>query len=468
MSLVLGGGIGGLASAYYLAQGGQKVTLIEGGKRLGGWIKTIRDPTTGVKFDKGPRTLRVKGEPAANTLRLIEELGLEKKVLPITLQQPSAKNRMIYVNNQLHLLPTSLLSLFKKTQPFSKPLFTAIIKDLISPAKKSKDDNIYDFVERRFGKEMADYLVSAMICGICAGDAKDISVKFLMPQLFDMEQKDRSVMVGMVKDMLDKNKVKPSTPLGALNSLAEKDHWSIFGFEGGMETFPRALSDNIISKGVDIKLDAKISKISLGSHSVKCHVGNDVHEGDRAISCLPANNLAELLEEDHPILSNELSAIPFVNVAVVNLAYKGKRLQKDAFGFLIPPSQNVPILGVIFDSCNFDAGDWTVLTVMMGGAWFNKYFSADVKKEQLLDLAVSKTQEILHIDGQPTAHHVSIMKNCIPQYVVGHYDRINRINSYIKDKNLPLSLVGSSFTGIGVNDVILSARKAAELHLRTK
>ncbi|KAF6214204.1 hypothetical protein GE061_008943 [Apolygus lucorum] len=309
---------------------------------------------------------------------------------------------------------------------------------------------------------MADYLVSAMICGICAGDAKDISVKFLMPRLFDMEQKDRSVMVGMVKDILDKKKLKPSTPSGALNSKAEKEHWSIFGFEGGMETFPRALSDKIISKGVDIKLETRVSKISLGSHSVKCHIGNDVHEGDKVVSCLPANNLAELLKDDHPILSNELSGIPFVDVAVVNLAYKGKRLEKDAFGFLIPPSQNVPILGVIFDSCNFDAGDWTVLTVMMGGAWFNKYFSSDVKKEELLELAVSKTQEILHIEGQPAAHHVSIMKNCIPQYVVGHYDRINRIESYIKDKKLPLSLVGSSFTGVGVNDVILSARRAVE------
>lgn len=74
-------------------------------------------------------------------------------------------------------------------------------------------------------------------------------------------------------------------------------------------------------------------------------------------------------------MAKELAGIPFVDVAVVNLAYKGKRLEKDAFGFLIPPSQKVPILGVIFDSCNFDAGDWTVLTVMMGGAWFNEYFS---------------------------------------------------------------------------------------------
>lgn len=86
----------------------------------------------------------------------------------------------------------------------------------------------------------------------------------------------------------------------------------------------------------------------------------------------------------------------------------------------------------------------------------------DVKSEELLELAIQKTSEILKIEGPPAAHHVEIMKSCIPQYVVGHHDRVNRIKSYITENHLPLSLVGSSYNGVGVNDVILSARRAAE------
>ncbi|BES89717.1 unnamed protein product [Nesidiocoris tenuis] len=467
MSVVLGGGIGGLAAAYYLAKGGSKVALIEATNRLGGWIRTIKDPETGVRFDKGPRTLRVRGDPAANTLSLIEELGLEERLYPITMDQPSAKNRMIYVKGALHLLPSSVSSVFKIMPPFSKPLLLAMLKDLVAPAKKGKDDNIYDFVQRRFGFEVADYLVSAMICGICAGNAKDISVKFLMPQLFEWEQNDRSVLVGFLKNIV---KSKPGAKVagGALIEKALKDRWSIFGFKGGMEAFPEALTDRIVTQGVDINLGKEVSRISFQNGEVSCLVNGKMLNAEHIISSLPANKLSPLLKEEHPILSSELAAIPFVDVAVVNLAYKGKRLSKEAFGFLIPPSQQVPILGVIFDSCNFDAGDWTVLTVMMGGAWFDKYFGSNVKDDQLLELAVSKTKEILHVEGSPAAYHVSVMRNCIPQYVVGHFDRIDRIKSYIKDKNLPLELVGSSYTGVGVNDVILSARRAAETRLVRK
>lgn len=462
MTLVLGGGIGGLASSYYLAKLGRKVTLLEGGSRLGGWIRTINDPKTGVQFDKGPRTLRVKGPPAINTLRLIEELGLSNRLLPISTDHPSAKNRMIYVNDQLHLLPTSFSSIFKKTKPFSKPLVASIMKDLTSPSKIEGDDNVYDFVERRFGTEIADYLISSMICGICAGDAKRISVKFLMPQLFEMEQTHGSVVKGLVKNMFRSKAPKTSPSPGSLEEKAIKEKWNIFGFQGGMETFPKALESSIVSLGVDVQLNSEITQIQLCDKSIKCHIGDKCMESEHLISSLPANKLGKLLKESSPHLSEELASIPFVDVAVVNLAFKGKVLAKEAFGFLIPPSQNKPILGVIFDSCNFDAGDWTVLTVMMGGARFDKYFGPKVDDEELLNVAVTHTKEILNIDSSPEVHHVSVMKDCIPQYVVGHYDRVSRIQSYIVEKELPISLVGSSYTGVGVNDVILSARKAAE------
>ena len=101
------------------------------------------------------------------------------------------------------------------------------------------------------------------------------------------------------------------------------------------------------------------------------------------------------------------------------------------------------------------------LTVMMGGAWYDKYFQ-NATKEDLLSVALCQLKEILNIDSKPRAHHVSILKNCIPQYTVGHSNRLYKIKSYISSNKLPLILCGSSYDGVGINEVIASAKIAAE------
>uniref|UniRef100_T1HLY0 Protoporphyrinogen oxidase n=2 Tax=Rhodnius TaxID=13248 RepID=T1HLY0_RHOPR len=468
MTLILGGGIGGLSAAHYLIKAGTKnPTLLESTNRVGGWIQSIKDTKTGIVFEKGPRTLRIRGNIGMNTLSLIEELGLPEKIKPITIDHPSAKNRFIFVNNRLHILPTSFSSLFKKTPPFSSRLFRGLWRDLTSPVKRSNDDTVYAFIERRFGGEVADYLVSSMICGICAGDAKEISVKFFVPGLFEAEQKHGSVIKGYVKEIMQKRKVvdveKNLNPVGSLHEKAKTEKWSVFGLDGGMTTLVEAIKEEIATKGAVIKLDSQVTNLSVQPGGVKCCInGKDIYESNQLISALPAINLAPLVKEEHPLLAEELSKIPYVTVAVVNLAFKGQLLDREAFGFLVPPSQGLPILGVIFDSCNFPQDNHTILTVMMGGKWFNKFFGENPTEKRLLNIAVGHCRDILGITQIPICHHTSIQRNCIPQYVVGHHDRIARIYSYINEKRLPLSLVGSSYTGIGIHDVILSAKRAAE------
>lgn len=109
-------------------------------------------------------------------------------MLGIPSSHPTAKNRMIFVNGKLHTLPSSPSQLFIRQPPFSKPLAAALLHDLKAKKKTLDDESIYSFVERRLGRELADYAISPMICGICAGDAKQISVKFLMKSLFEWEQ----------------------------------------------------------------------------------------------------------------------------------------------------------------------------------------------------------------------------------------------------------------------------------------
>lgn len=151
-----------------------------------------------------------------------------------------------------------------------------------------------------------------------------------------------------------------------------------------------------------------------------------------------------------------------MTVAVVNLAFKGNAHTYNAFGFLVPPSEQLPILGVIFDTCSFPQEDFTVLTVMMGGHWFESRLGSLATNDHLLQTAISQVRSILNISQDPCNHQVSVLKDCIPQYVVGHHERVNRIRSYINEHKLPLFLAGSSYDGVGVNDVIFSAKKAIQ------
>ncbi|XP_014272547.1 protoporphyrinogen oxidase [Halyomorpha halys] len=462
--LIIGGGVSGLSAAHYLLKSGIKeVNILEASNRLGGWVRSIKDPKTGLVFEKGPRTLRVNTPSALNTLSLIEELGIESKIKPVLKSSPASKNRLIYVNNKLHPLPTNFTSIFKKVPPFSKPMFYAIFKDLLTPRKTCTDDNIYDFVNRRFGNDIANYLISSLICGICAGDAKEISVKLLMPVLFEYEQTHGSVLKGMISKIMKESKKKKENVVEEDNLItkATKEQWNVYGLEGGLSILPNALLENITKQGVNVKLDSKVTELSLKEGMVKCKVGNEEIVSDHVFSALAAKHLAPLLSKEHPKLAADLASIPCVTVCVVNLAYKGNVIDYNAFGFLVPPSQKVPLLGVIFDTCSFPQEEWTVLTAMVGGRWFDEQIGKKSEKE-ILDLVTSQMKTILGVKTDPEGYHISIMKDCIAQYVVGHNEKVQNIFSYIKENKLPITLVGASYKGVGVNDAILSSKTGVE------
>ncbi|KAJ8973512.1 hypothetical protein NQ317_000440 [Molorchus minor] len=459
--VILGGGLTGLSAAYYLLKRipNQKVTLVESSHRLGGWIKSnVLDNE--VIFEQGPRTIRPQGKPGANTLSLIDDLGLSSKITPILASHPAAQNRMIYVNGKLFTLPSGLFSLFKKQPPFSKSFIRYFAQDFFSPKKTVSDESIYDFACRRFGQEFADYLISALICGICAGNSKEISVKFLMKQFFEYEQRYGSVLKGVANNLF---KRKENVELKGLALRAKKEKWSVYSFINGLETLPQSLENYIRRNNVDIQLNSRCNQLEMSDNGLILHFENGAHlKSDHLISSIPAESLAKLTERQHPHFSKLLTNIPSVSVCVVNLCYPGKLLTREGFGFLVPPKEQLPILGIIYDSCCFSRSNDTVLTVMMGGYWFEQFFGKNPEENVLLQTAKEQVKAILGIRQEPAQFKVNILHKCIPQYVVGHEDNLNGINRYINENKLPISLCGASFYGVGVNDVILSARNAVE------
>ncbi|GJQ82916.1 Ppox [Trypoxylus dichotomus] len=463
--IVLGGGLGGLSAAYYVVNKfpHEVVTLFEKSNRLGGWLKSTRQDD-GIIFEQAARTIRPTGEAGANTLQLINELDLNQDILPITKNSSAALNRMIYANGKLHKLPNSLGAIFRRQEPFSKPLILHFLNDIITTGKKIQDDDesLYSFANRRFGSEVADYLISPMVCGICGGDAKEISVKFLMSSIFEKEQKYGSITGGIIADFFKKKEKVKSAPT-LLENRARLEKWSVYSFKNGIETLPNAIKKHISSKGAKINLNEGVQEIEVNKKSVLMHmVDGSVHVGNHLISSIPASSLAPLLEKQHPQLSTILSDFKSASMCVVNLKYNKRLLEEDGFGFLVVPKENLPLLGVIYDSCCFPCHDSTILTAMLGGFRFDQYFTAKTTDKEVLALTLKHLEKILKIFDKPDNYKVNILYRCIPQYTVGHSKRINLIEDYLKSNNLALSLCGASYYGVGVNDVILSARKAVD------
>lgn len=463
--IVLGGGLSGLSAAYYAIKKFpyEVITLLEKSHRTGGWLKSTRQDD-GCIFEQSARTIRPRNEEGNNTLQLINELGLNDQVVPISSNSPAALNRMIYVNGKLHTLPNSLVSLLTKQEPFSKPLLRFLLNDVIVRGKyiEENDESLYSFVNRRFGTEVADYLISPMVCGICGGNAKEISVKFLMGSIFEKEQKYGSITRGLLAELFKKKNNLKSIPT-QLERRAETEKWSVYSFKNGIETLPITLHKKLLLNGVKMNLNEDVQEIEIHKKSVVAHTRHGtVHIGNQLISSIPALSLAPLLKKHHPYLSDILSTFKIASMCVVNLKYNKRLLKKDGFGFLVAPKENLPLLGVIYDSCCFPQQDSTVLTAMLGGFKFDKYFNEKTTDDEVLLIALKHMEKILDISDEPDNFKVNILHQCIPQYTVGHYKKVSQIEDYIKSNNLALSLCGASYYGVGVNNVILSAKNAVK------
>lgn len=477
MPIVLGGGLGGLSAAYYLlkhAHRSQAPKLFEASHRFGGWIKTdVSSADSRVRFEVGPRTIRPKGIEGLNTLALCSELGLSNDILPIPSTHIAAKNRLLAVNNGLCMLPSSLMGMLKTIPPFSAPLITALFHDMKHSytGKPLTDDTIFNFAERRFGTEVAKYLISPMICGICAGDAKEISVKFLLKDLFEYEQNYSSVTKGIYHKTLErfksknKNQLKSSdlTEQSDLEKRSLTERWSVYSMNGGLEKLTQTLTHNLSTNGVEMNANAKCDHIEFKSDRASVSVNGKTYDTNHVVSCLPTFVLGKLVAKQHPQLAEELLAIPYVDVAVLNFQFAGNNLlEQPGFGFLVPPIENSPVLGVIYDSCCFDMGENTVLTAMMGGKWFRERFG-NGNEDDLYEKAIGEIRRVLNIQQKPVAFKVNILRQCLPQYIVGHFDRVERIRKYIEHNRIPLTLCGSAYDGVAVNNVIYSAKRAVQL-----
>ena len=323
----------------------------------------------------------------------------------------------------------------------------------------NNDESLYSFVNRRFGPEVAKFAIDPLARGVFAGNARDLSVMSLGKRLHDVEQKYGSVLKGLIKDKKNAMKIEPSLLKCELVKRARLEKWSVWSLEGGLKTLVERLIELNTERGIMIKKNSPVINIDLNKNrNINIFTDNEVIEAQNVISCLPANKLAKVIKNIDEDLSTIMKSINFATVAVVNLVFSGDLIKEPGFGYLVPSTEDSKVLGVIYDTCVFPKENKTVFTVMMGGYWFNKYFGEKFTEKQFLKIATDELSHTLKIQQTPIHYQVSILKDCIPQYTVGHFERVINAKNILKHKNIPLWLAGNSYDGVGVNDAILSSK----------
>jgi len=474
--VILGGGLAGLTAAYYLTQEGiknQSIHIIEANDRTGGWIQSWNNGNGSV-IELGPRTIRGRGKSANNTYNLIRNLGIEELVRNVGI---NASARYIYANGNIHKLPMSVWkALFTVNQPFTKPWIYYVLRECFTfnnnNIKKfdleSNDENAYDFFCRTYGKEFADYLISPLLCGVSGGNAKDMSVQFMFGSLYEAERKHGSVGLGLLKEAI--NSYWNHKKVDDLENTSITNIPSVYYLEGGLQQLINALTIENKLQGVDFKLNTRCTELHFHEDNNCAEIvfsNGQQLKCEHVISALPGYKLASLFcsKSQHSKLTQLLTSIPMTSIVTVNLSYDDPNVMGHykGFGVLSSPLEQLSLLGIIFNSYIYGRNDNVDLTVMMGGYCFDKHFvknSKCISEVEIARMAEDHVKRVLSIQSPPNVHSVRILDNCIPQYTVGHYQRVKKIQEYITGKRLPITLVGSSYHGISINDVIYTSMSA--------
>jgi oxygen-dependent protoporphyrinogen oxidase len=326
-----------------------------------------------------------------------------------------------------------------------------LLEPCVGTRKDPRTESVFDFAARRLGGQAAAVLVDAMVGGVFAGNARELELETTFPQMRSMETEYGSLFRAMLARR-KKSKTSGGGPAGRLTSFRD-------GLQELIDRLARVL-------GPRLRLTTPVARVSdLGRRGFRVHL----HEGppldvDAVVLACPAWETTRLVCEMDPELAAALDAVPAAAVSVIHLGYRRGAIgdQPEGFGFLVPRGQGPRILGALWPSCIFDgrAPDGSVLTtVMIGGAHDPQ--AASLTDGELLGLAREDLQRTVGIHADPYFTRIIRHPRGIPQYTLGHRDRLRIVEDRLTGRS-GLWLTGNSLRGISINDCVRDATRVAE------
>ena len=439
---ILGAGISGLTAAWYLSRTGLplEITILEKSSRSGGWLHT--DHTTGFHFEKGPRTFKVDKCPS--TMRLVGELGLKEEVI---WSEAKPHHRYLWLNGELHRFPTNPVSFL--LSPITKGFIRALLTEWNKPSKIG-DETVWEFALRRFNYDVARLFFDPLVIGIFGGDVRKISVRSCFPKLKSWEEEYGSVTKGFFAQMKEKKSLpKYSQDVEGVPLSA------IFSFRCGVEQLSQSLVNQIPAA---IHYNSEAKEILAEENQIVVNTGKERYTSDFLFCALPVKETGQLFEKYVPEISKELIRIPSEGISVVNFGYDANVLPVQGFGYLTPTYAHEDILGVVFDSSVFSEHNRSVqetrLTI--------KLEDTGRDEQTYIDSALRGIRRHLGISRMPHAISFKRAANAIPQYGVGHLEKMIEVKNCFRKKLPRCHLVGNYLNGVSVDLCIARAKEAVQ------
>lgn len=433
-TLVVGGGISGLTTAFYLARGGQRVAVLEASPRVGGSIETRTEGPW--RFELGPNTVLENHESVS---RLIREADLEGEKITAS---PTAKRRYLWKGGRLHPLPSGPLG-FVRTPLFPASAKLRLLREPWIPKPKGEpEESIGDFVRRRLGQAFLDYAVGPFVSGVYAGDPERLSMRYAVPKIASLESEHGSLIRGALA------RRKGPAPGGAMISFRE-----------GLEQLPRELARKI----GDVRTGVACQRILREADGFRADTSAGTIMAKRIVLAVPADVAARLLEEASQGRSRTFAEIPYAAVSLLSTGWRREDVAHplDGFGFLAPRKEGLRVLGVLFPSEIFPdraPEGHVVLTAFAGGRTDPELASWD--ENRLLSEILGELRRTLGVRGDPVVTTVRRWPRAIPQYEIGHGRFLDLARGI--ESSLPGLRIGGNFLrGVSVPDCIRNATALA-------
>ena len=401
--VVVGGGISGLACAARLQQLGVPVALLEANDRVGGLIQTIEQ--SGFLFESGPQSFQ--GTPTL--LGLIRDLGIEGELSTADPRAP----RYILRHGKLQKIPMSPQAVLTSSLLGVGARWKVVSEAFRKTKPPDEEETIAQFVRRKFGHEILEYLVSPFVSGVYAGDPERLSLRAAFPSLEEWEREYGSVLRGAMKSRGENAESKGAPPLCS--------------FKRGNSTLMNAIAAKLRDR---LLTNARVEAIARNQGAGERFLlriarkdGTETISAKAIVLAAPAHVASHLVAPFAAALGQKLSGIAYASLAVAGSGYYKKQtgMDLDGFGVLIPRSERHRTLGIVWNSSLFPGrapeGQMTIAS-FIGGATDPEIAR---RSEAEISAVVQKDhEEILGITGSPIISKVWIHHKALPQYNLGH------------------------------------------------
>jgi oxygen-dependent protoporphyrinogen oxidase len=502
--LIVGGGISGLACAWELSHAlpDAAITLLDAADRPGGKLR--REPVAGVALDVGAESMLARRPEA---LDLISEVGLDLDVV-----HPATTSASIWSRGDLHPMPRGTLMGIPSPASSALGILTA---DEVAraqaeepwPSAELDDVSVGDYVATRLGDAVVDRLVEPLLGGVYAGQARLLSLRACLPQVFEAARRGASLTA-----------TAGAGPAAALETTDQVEPAPVFaGLVGGVGRLAEVLTESLRGRGVTIRSGTIVRELhrepvaraasglagTAAAHGDPGAAGSPGGVGplggggatggwsvvvgpqprperlfaDAVVLATPAAATGRLVAPHLPDAARALREIDYASMAIITLAVAAEGpgvVPLPGSGFLVPAVEGRTIKASTFSSTKWRwtaeaAGDLSFLRASVGR--FGETTDLQRPDDELVAIAVAEISEALgHQLPRIVDTHVQRWGGALPQYTVGHVDRVARIRAEVAGAP-GLELAGAAYGGVGVPACIASGRAAAQAvatHLRAR